>query len=88
MSATVSFRLAGRFPALWSKRLRSSCTDGAYALVASIGVNTQKTITKGNGSSWIFEPCLTGANALQRVQHPAFALVRIFDLAAQLLGAC
>jgi hypothetical protein len=31
--------------------------------------------TKGNGSSWIFEPCLTWANALQRVQHPAFALV-------------
>jgi type I restriction enzyme R subunit len=32
--------------------------------------------TKGNGSSWIFEPCPTWANALQRVQHPAFALVR------------
>jgi hypothetical protein len=33
-------------------------------------------VTKGNGSSWIFEPCPTWANALQRVQHPAFALVR------------
>jgi len=32
-------------------------------------------LTKRNGSSWIFEPCLTWANALQPVQHPAFALV-------------
>jgi hypothetical protein len=30
--------------------------------------------TKEYGSSWIFEPRLTCANALQRVQHPAFAL--------------
>jgi hypothetical protein len=35
----------------------------------------QSEITKGNGSSWIFEPALTWANALQRVQHPAFVLV-------------
>jgi hypothetical protein len=31
--------------------------------------------TKENGSSWIFEPCLTWANALQRVQRSAFSLV-------------
>jgi hypothetical protein len=31
--------------------------------------------TKGCGSSWIFEPHLTCANALRRVQHPAFSLV-------------
>jgi hypothetical protein len=30
--------------------------------------------TKGNGSSWIFEPCLTWANVLRRVQQPAFSL--------------
>jgi hypothetical protein len=33
-------------------------------------------ITKGYGSSWIFEPYLTCANALRRVRHPAFSLVR------------
>jgi hypothetical protein len=32
-------------------------------------------VTKGYGSSWIFGPCLTCANALRRVQHPAFSLV-------------
>jgi hypothetical protein len=32
-------------------------------------------LTKENGSSWIFEPCLTWANALQRVQRSAFSLV-------------
>src|SRR5215218_9087045 len=37
-------------------------------------VHRMTPYTKGNGSSWIFEPCLTWANALQRVQHPAFAL--------------
>jgi hypothetical protein len=31
--------------------------------------------TKGNGSSWIFEPRLTWANVLRRVQQPAFSLV-------------
>jgi hypothetical protein len=31
--------------------------------------------TKGNGSSWIFEPRLTCANTLRRVQYPAFSLV-------------
>jgi hypothetical protein len=31
--------------------------------------------TKGYGSSWIFESCLTCANALRRVQHPGFSLV-------------
>ena len=39
------------------------------------GLVPASDVTKGNGSSWIFEPCLTCANALQRVQHPAFALV-------------
>jgi hypothetical protein len=33
-------------------------------------------LTKGYGSSWISEPRLTCANALRRVQHPAFSLVR------------
>ena len=32
-------------------------------------------VTKGYGSNWIFGPCLTCANALRRVQHPAFSLV-------------
>ena len=36
--------------------------------------------TKGNGSSWIFEPCLTCANALRSVQHPGFSLVRVLRL--------
>src|SRR4029450_8704737 len=31
-------------------------------------------ITKEYGSSWIFEPCLTWANALQLVQHSGFSL--------------
>jgi hypothetical protein len=30
--------------------------------------------TKENGSSWIFELCLTWANALQPVQRSAFSL--------------
>jgi predicted transposase YbfD/YdcC len=34
----------------------------------------QRLVTKGYGSSWIFEPYLTCTNALQRVQHPAFSL--------------
>ena len=34
-----------------------------------------RAVTKENGSSWIFDPCLTCANALRRVQHPAFSLV-------------
>ena len=34
------------------------------------------TATKGYGSSWIFERCLTCANALRLVQHRAFSLVR------------
>jgi DNA-binding CsgD family transcriptional regulator len=34
-------------------------------------------VTKENGSSWIFEPCLTCTNALWRVQHPAFFLVTL-----------
>jgi hypothetical protein len=36
---------------------------------------SSRPVTKENGSSWIFEPCLTCANVLQRVQHPAFSLV-------------
>jgi hypothetical protein len=31
-------------------------------------------VTKENRSSWIFEPCLTWANAIQRVQRSAFSL--------------
>src|SRR5215217_5674220 len=31
--------------------------------------------TKRYGSSWIFESCLTCANALRRVQHPGFSLI-------------
>jgi hypothetical protein len=34
-------------------------------------------LTKGYGSSWIFGPRLTCANARRRVQHPAFSLVRM-----------
>jgi hypothetical protein len=32
-------------------------------------------LTKEYGSSWIFELCLTWANALRRVQRSAFSLV-------------
>jgi single stranded DNA-binding protein len=39
--------------------------------VSRIGVGAN---TKGYGSSWIFEPRLTCANALRRVQYPAFSL--------------
>ena len=38
-------------------------------------IATALGVTKENGSSWIFEARLTCANALRRVQHPAFALV-------------
>src|SRR5512132_410370 len=39
------------------------------------GVSQWRRATKEYGSSWIFEPCLTWANALRRVQHPGFSLV-------------
>src|SRR5688500_5161827 len=35
-----------------------------------------RALTKGYGSSWILRPCLTRANTLGRVQHPAFSLVK------------
>ena len=35
----------------------------------------KRALTKGYGSRWIFEPRLTCANALRRVQYPAFSLV-------------
>jgi hypothetical protein len=38
--------------------------------------------TKGNGSSWIFGPCLTCASVLRRVQHPGFSLVTSLPPAA------
>jgi hypothetical protein len=38
--------------------------------------STAYRLTKEYGSSWIFEPCLTWANAIRRVQHPGFSLVR------------
>jgi hypothetical protein len=37
----------------------------------------QRALNSYNGSSWIFEPCLTWANALQRVQRSAFSLVSV-----------
>jgi hypothetical protein len=37
----------------------------------------QHAVTKEYESSWIFERCLTWANALQPVQHPAFSLVNV-----------
>jgi hypothetical protein len=44
-------------------------------------------VTKENGSSWIFKPRLTCANALRRVQHPAFALVCAVGTRGQLARA-
>jgi hypothetical protein len=35
---------------------------------------TGPIVTKEYRSSWIFEPCLTCANAIRRVQHPGFSL--------------
>jgi hypothetical protein len=34
---------------------------------------SRQEVTKEYGSSWIFEPCLTWASALRRVQHPGFS---------------
>src|SRR5215218_6839913 len=36
---------------------------------------SSRSVTKEYESSWIFEPCLTCANALRRVQNPGFSLV-------------
>ena len=47
---------------------------GRHDLCGCAAISTFR-LTKENGSSWIFEPCLTCANALKRVQHPAFSLV-------------
>ena len=38
-----------------------------------------RILTKEYGSSWIFELDLTWANALRRVQHPAFSLVPVIE---------
>jgi hypothetical protein len=39
------------------------------------GLSGRLAVTKGYGSSWIFGPCLSCANAVRRVQYPAFSLV-------------
>jgi hypothetical protein len=44
-------------------------------------------VTKENGSSWIFELCLTWANALQPVQRSAFSLVRYVLVACALVAS-
>jgi hypothetical protein len=38
-------------------------------------VADRRSVTKEYESSWIFEPYMTCANVLRRVQHPAFSLV-------------
>jgi hypothetical protein len=49
-----------------------------------------RALTKEYESSWIFEPRLTCVNALRRVQHPGFSLVRqrfgVESLTAHLLA--
>src|SRR5512132_3582146 len=45
---------------------------------------SQPQVIKEYGSSWIFEPCLTWANALRRVQHPGFSLVNALRRAPSL----
>jgi len=45
------------------------------AIFSAVSLMTGWSVTKEYGSSWIFEPCLTWANALRRVQHPGFSLV-------------
>jgi hypothetical protein len=54
---------------------RQSSTGQGY--FSAMAVRGWVDDTKGNGSSWIFGPCLTCANALLRVQHPAFFLVTL-----------
>jgi hypothetical protein len=75
--------LAGHAPILihrgghrpWGSYQQSTgnrCAAGRFRRSRStVGVE----VTKGYGSSWIFEPYLTCANALRQVQHPAFSLV-------------
>ena len=46
-----------------------------HGLEANAYLRRKRTVTKEYGSSWIFESCLTWANALRRVQHPGFSLV-------------
>jgi transposase InsO family protein len=55
-------------------RPREGQTAAQAALMRRHNSGTRQ-LTKGYGSSWIFERCLTCSNALRRVQHPAFSLV-------------
>jgi hypothetical protein len=43
--------------------------------LGQVDVLEVRCLTKEYESSWIFERCLTCANALRRVQHPGFSLV-------------
>jgi uncharacterized protein YjbI with pentapeptide repeats len=67
---------------LWKTRLEKANLEGADLTDADLtGVDIRGAqlknarLTKEYGSSWIFRPCLTCANALRRVQHSAFSLV-------------
>jgi hypothetical protein len=58
------------------KRPPRALVDKAVEVIQAAADAPASGDTKGNGSSWIFEPCLTWANVLRRVQQPAFSLVR------------
>jgi hypothetical protein len=60
----------------WTRRRRATfCTSRCccWMLPAATG---SPGVTKANGSSWIFEPHVTCANALQRGQNPGFSALR------------
>jgi hypothetical protein len=56
------------------RKRKSRCDADAWQLLANCS-HSSTFVTKGYGSSWIFELVLTWANALQRVQSSAFSLV-------------
>jgi Phage integrase family len=69
-------------PARWSTAIRSPPRSGVrvrrtavLSAVSAVARHRACRSTKGHGSSWVFGPYLTCANALRRAQHPAFSLV-------------
>jgi hypothetical protein len=65
---------------MWRKR-PPNITEGSEVAIyrprkddAGVWTVLGQVPTKGYGSSWIFEPCLTCVNALRRVHNPGFSL--------------
>jgi hypothetical protein len=61
-------------PARWRPRV-SSWAHEVNDVLSNGRPPRLRALTKEYESSWIFEPCLTCANALRRVQNPGFSLV-------------